>query len=133
MPYLSYSEFKELAPHIEMEESEFNKLLPKASDVLNNITSYFYVKNDIEKDNSWRVKQFKQALVAQIEYFNDTGSTTSEGINSAPQSFSAGRTTVSNASRFKATGANETKSLVSEDVYIYLSGTGLLFAGVSVW
>jgi len=133
MPYLSYSEFKELAPHIEMEESEFNKLLPKASDVLDNLTSYFYVKNDIEQDNTWRVKQFKQALCAQIEYFHEVGSTTSEGINSAPQSFTAGRTSVSNASSYKVTGQNEMKSLVPEDVFVYLEGTGLLYSGVAVW
>lgn len=133
MPYLTFTEFKVLAPHIQLEEPEFNSLLRKASDVLNNVTSYFYVKNDIEKDNEWRVKQFKQALVAQIEYFSELDATTYESINNAPQSFSAGRTTVSNASRFKATGANETKSLVAEDVYVFLEGTGLLFAGVAVW
>lgn len=133
MPYLTFSEFRELAPHIELEELEFNKLLPKASDVLDNLTSYFYVKNDIEKDNSWRVNQFKKALCAQIEYFNEVGSTTFESINNAPQSFSAGRTTVSNASRFNVTGTNETKSLVAEDVFVFLEGTGLLYAGVAIW
>jgi len=133
MPYLTFDELKELAPHIEIEETEFNKLLPKSSDVLDNLTSYFYVKNDIEKDNSWRVKQFKKALCAQIEYFNEVGSTTSEGINNAPRSFTAGRTTVTNDSRYKTSGENETKSLISDDVFIYLEGTGLLFRGVSVW
>src|SRR5690625_3101064 len=115
MPYLTYDEFNELAPHIELEETEFNKLLPKASDVLNNVTSHFYVKNDIENDNEWRVNQFKQALCAQIEYFHEVGSTTSEGINSAPQSFTAGRTSVSNASGYRSNGENESKSLVAED------------------
>lgn len=133
MPYLTFDEFKELAPHMELEEPEFNRLLRKASAVLNNITSYFYVKNDIEHDNSWRANQFKQALVAQIEYFHELGATTFESINNAPQSFSAGRTTVSNASRFKATGTNETKSLVAEDVFVFLEGTGLLYAGVAIW
>src|SRR5690625_1335944 len=133
MPYLSYSEFKELAPHIELVETEFEKLLPKASDVLNNVTSHFYARYDIEKDNSWRVKQFKKALCAQIEYFNEVGSTTFESINNTPQTFSAGRTSVSNASRYNASGKNESRQLVAEDVYIYLEGTGLLYAGVSVW
>lgn len=133
MPYLTFSEFKDLAPHIEIDETEFNSLLRKASAVLNNVTSYFYVKNDIAKDNEWRVKQFKQALVAQIEYFHELGATTFESINNAPQSFTAGRTTVSNASRYKSGGENETKSLVAEDVFIFLEGTGLLYTGVAVW
>ena len=133
MPYLTFDEFKELAPQIDIKESEFNSLLRKASAVLNNITRYFYVKNDITNDNSWRVNQFKQALVAQIEYFHELGATTFESINNAPQSFTAGRTTVSNASRYKSGGENETKSLVAEDVFIFLEGTGLLYTGVAVW
>jgi len=132
MPYLTYDEFKDLS-QVDLEESKFNALIKKSSAILNNITGYFYVKNDIEKDNEWRVKQFKQALCAQIEYFHEVGSTTFEGINQAPQSFQAGRTSVTNTSRFNAGGENESKSLVAEDVYIYLEGSGLLYAGVSVW
>jgi|SRR5690625_323474 len=128
--YLTYEEFKELS-HSDIDESTFNSLIKKASAVLNNITSYFYVKNDIAKDNEWRVNQFKQALCAQIEYFHELGASTFEGINKAPQSFSAGRTTVTNASR--SSGEGENKSLVAEDVYIYLEGTGLLYSAVSVW
>jgi len=132
MPYLTYDEFKDLS-QVDLEEPKFNALIKKSSAILNNITGYFYVKNDIAKDNEWRVKQFKQALCAQIEYFHEVGSTTFEGINQAPQSFQAGRTSVTNTSRFNAGGENESKSLVAEDVYIYLEGSGLLYAGVSVW
>src|SRR5690625_5177914 len=99
MPYLTYDEFKEISQS-DIDKQTFDKLIKKASAVLNNVTSYFYVKNDIEKDNSWRVNQFKQALCAQIEYFHEVGSTTYEGINKTPQSFSAGRTTVTNTSRY---------------------------------
>src|SRR5690625_2399783 len=130
MPYLTYDEFKDLS-QVDLEESKFNALIKKCSAILNNITGYFYVKNDIEKDNEWRVKQFKQALCAQIEYFHEVGATTFEGINNEPQSFSAGRTSVVNASRSSETSTE--KSVVSEDVYIYLEGTGLLFSGVSTW
>lgn len=130
MPYLTYDEFKDLS-QVDLEEPKFNALIKKSSAILNNITGYFYVKNDIEKDNEWRVKQFKQALCAQIEYFHEVGATTFEGINNAPQSFSAGRTSVVNASRSSETSTE--KSVVSEDVYIYLEGTGLLFSGVSTW
>lgn len=130
MPYLTYDEFKDLS-QVDLEEPKFNALIKKSSAILNNITGYFYVKNDIEKDNKWRVKQFKQALCAQIEYFHEVGATTFEGINNAPQSFSAGRTSVVNASRSSETSTE--KSVVSEDVYIYLEGTGLLFSGVSTW
>jgi hypothetical protein len=130
MDYLTYEEFKKLS-NADIDETTFDSLIKKASAVLNTVTSYFYVKNDIEKDNEWRVNQFKQALCAQIEYFNEVGASTFEGINRAPQSFSAGRTSVTNTSRSNT--GNESKSLVAEDVYIYLRGTGLLFSGVAVW
>lgn len=132
MPYLTYEEFQKLTD-TEIDDKTFNSLIKKASAVLNAETSYFYVKNDIEKDNEWRVNQFKQALCAQIEYFDELGATTFEGMNSAPQTFSAGRTSVSNASRYKTSGQNESKPLVAEDVYVFLSGTGLLYRGVAVW
>lgn len=131
MAYLTYAEFQDLSKS-DLEESKFDKLLPKSSAVLDNITSHFYQRCDIEKDNSWRVRQFKLALCAQIEYFHGLGATTFESINNSPQSFSAGRTSVSNTSRFNSGGANESKSLMAEDVLLYLEGTGLLYSGIGV-
>lgn len=61
------------------------------------------------------------------------GADTYERINNTPQSFSAGRTSISNASRYNPSGKNESKSLVAEDIYIYLEGTGLLHRGVPSW
>ena len=132
MPYLTYDEFRDLST-VEIDDQTFKGLIKKASAILNNLTSYFYVKNDIEKDNEWRVHQFKQALCAQIEYFHEVGSTTFEGMNKSPQTFSAGRTSVSNSTRYSDGKATESKSLVAEDVFIYLEGTGLLYAGVATW
>lgn len=132
MPYLTYEEFKKLID-IDLEEEQFNKLLPKASAILDNVTNHFYAKCDIEKDNPWRVHKFKQALSTQIEYFHELGATTFESINNAPQTFQAGRTSVSNASRYKPNGANESKPLIADDAFIYLEGTGLLFRGVAIW
>lgn len=132
MPYLTYEEFNDLVG-FELEKAEFNKLLPKASAVLDHVTNHFYQRVSMENDNMWRVEQFKRALCAQIEYFHELGATTFEGINKAPQSFTAGRITVTNASRYNPSGKNESKSLVAEDVYIYLEGTGLLFSGVAIW
>ncbi|GAK09623.1 hypothetical protein [Geomicrobium sp. JCM 19038] len=132
MPYLTYEEFEELTSK-DIGEDEFKSLLPKASAILDNVTSHFYDHVDIKADNSWRVNKFKAGLASQIEYFHVLGSSTYEEINNAPQQFSAGRTSVSNASRYNSSGENETKSLIAEDVYIYLEGTGLLNAAVSVW
>ncbi|GGP16237.1 hypothetical protein GCM10011346_47410 [Oceanobacillus neutriphilus] len=132
MPYLTFEEFKGLTSK-DIGDEAFNALLPKASAILDNITNHFYVHVDIEKDNKWRVNKFKDALVAQIEYFHVLGATSYEEINNSPQSFTAGRTSVTNPSRYSSTGQNETKPLAAEDVYIYLEGTGLLNRAVMVW
>jgi len=132
MPYLTIAEYKEFTGK-SIEETKFTELLPKASDVLDHITRHFYARVDIDDDiYLWRVKQFKKALASQIMYFDEVGSSTYEGINKQPQSFSAGRTSVTNASRYNTVGANESKSAAAEEVYMHLSGTGLLYRGIGV-
>lgn len=134
MPYINFEEFKDLTGKTEDFESTFRRYLTKASAVLDNITNRFYQLNEIKDDPiGFRVKQFKLALCSQIIYFDEVGADTYESINNTPQSFSAGRTSISNASRYNPSGENEIKSLVSEDIYIYLEGTGLLHRGVSLW
>ncbi|MBC9702357.1 MAG: hypothetical protein H9W83_07440 [Leuconostoc sp.] len=134
MPYIDFEEFKDLTGKEDDFEPIFKKYLTKASAALDNITNRFYQFNEIKDDpNGFRVKQFKLALCSQIIYFDEVGADTYESINNAPQSFSAGRTSISNASRYNPSGENESKSLVSEDIYIYLEGTGLLYRGVPPW
>lgn len=125
MPYLTYEEYKAFG-FTEIDEAEFNRLLPKASDVVDSITRHFYRFNNLSDDVPFRQEQFKKAVAAQIEYFHEVGATTFEGINKGPQTFSAGRTTVTNAS-----GKNETKPLIAEEVFFYLRETGLLYRGIS--
>lgn len=130
MSYITHAEYEEITKNKEMKEEEFSRLLPLASDILDNETNNFYVFQSLEDDHLFRATKFKKALCAQITYFNDLGATTFEKINSSPQTFSAGRTSVSNASRYNSSGANESKPLVAEEVYMHLRGTGLLFSGV---
>ena len=131
MPYLTYEEYQSFG-FTELEEAEFNRLLPKASDVIDNVTSHFYKFHNFEEDAPFRREQFKKAVGAQIEYFHEVGATTFEGINKSPQTFQAGRTSVSNTSRYNPSGTNERKPLVAEEVYMYLEGTGLLYRGIGV-
>lgn len=131
MPYLTYEEYNEFG-FTEIEEEAFDKLIKKAGDVIDSVTRHFYRFNDIVSDVEFRRTQFKKAVGAQVEYFNAVGSTTYEDINNAPQTFQAGRTAVSNTSRFNASGKNEKKSLAAEDALMYLSDVGLLYRGVDV-
>ncbi|WP_333813796.1 hypothetical protein [Muricomes intestini] len=128
--YLTYTELQNIVGENTVSQDDYNKRIKKASAILDNITDNFYIFNDITKDYKFRVDKFKEALAYQIVYFSELGADTYEGINKAPQTFSIGRTSVSNVSRYNAAGANETKSLVAEDVYIALEGTGLLYRGI---
>lgn len=133
MSYLTFEEYQTLTQSADESRQLFETNLAKASAVLDNITNNFYHFNDLSTDVPFRVMRFKQALCAQIGYFNELGANTFEAINKAPQSFTLGRTSISNGSRYNASGENESKSLVAEDVYIYLEGTNLLYRGVGVW
>ncbi|MGH1802032.1 hypothetical protein ABE895_15290 [Enterococcus avium] len=131
MDYLSFDEFKKITGKTDDYEDTFKQFYLKAAAVIDNITNRFYQLHKIDEDPiAFRVDQFKLALCSQIEYFGELGAATFESINKAPQTFSAGRTSVSNGSRYNSSGANESKSLVAEDIYIYLEGTGLLYRGV---
>ncbi|AFM69502.1 hypothetical protein ACJZQ5_002765 [Enterococcus hirae] len=134
--YIEFEEFKELTGKTDDYKTIFASNLAKASAVLDNITNHFYRFNDIKSDPiAFRVHQFKLALCAQIIYFDEVGGDTYESINNTPQSFSAGRTSITNGNRsssLKGSGASGNKLLVAEDVYIYLESTGLLYRGVQL-
>lgn len=129
MNYLTFEEFKSLTGSSDDLLSQFEANIRKASAILDNVTDNFYQFTDIDKDVKYRVDRFKLALCAQVEYFIEMGANTYEGLNKAPQTVSLGRTSISNVSRYNASGANESKSLVAEDIYTYLEGTGLLYRG----
>lgn len=133
MAYLTYDEFKQSTGKTEEDfpEVEFSRWLAKASAVLDAVTGYFYQFHDLATDPvAFRAKQFKLALCSQICYFHEVGADTFEGINKAPQSVGIGSTSISNGSRYGSGGQAESKNLEAEDLYIYLSGTGLLYRGV---
>lgn len=129
MPYLTYDEYNELGFKT-IEFNEFERLLKHASGVLDSATRYFYKHNDLETDIPFRKEQFKKALAAQIEYFHDKGVTSTHGM-SEPATVTIGRTTVSKVNR--NTSQDEKKeNIVSDDVYLHLGGTGLLYSGIGV-
>lgn len=129
MPYLTYIEFQDFG--YEIDEVEFNTLLPRASDVLNNATRSFYEFNDIDKDVDFRRKRFKKAIASQIKYFSDMGATSSHDLND-PGHVQIGRTSVSTGGRNSNSNDDKQDKLVSEDALMYLRDTGLLYRGIGV-
>lgn len=126
MPYLTYEEYNEMG-FVEIEQTEFERLLKRASDVINNVTRYFYRQNDLETDISFRKEQFKKAVAVQIEYFHDMGATSSHEINS-PISVQIGRTQISSG----VANQKKTNTIVSDDALMYLQSIGLLYRGIGV-
>lgn len=129
MPYLTYDEYIDLG-FPEIGETGFNRLLPKASDVVDSVTRSFYRFNDIESDVPFRREQFKKALCAQIQYFHDMGGTSTHEL-SEPGTVTIGRTTVTTGGRYSSQ-EEQKNNLVSDDVYMYLRDTGLLYRGLAV-
>lgn len=127
MAYLTYQEYIDFG-FVEIDEENFNRLLPKASDVIDGITRSFYRFNDMEKDVAWRREQFKKAIAAQIEYFHEMGATNTHGLNE-PTSVTIGRTTINTRNYAQKDTRN---GLICPDVFLYLKDTGLLYSGVRV-
>lgn len=129
MEYLTYDEYIQFG-FAEIEKTEFDRLLPRASDVVDSVTRYFYKFNDIEQDVPFRREQFKKAVAAQIQYFHDMGGTSSHELEVA-ETVTIGRTTVSST---RSNSSNETKksSIISDDALMYLRDAGFLYSGVGV-
>lgn len=128
MSYLSYLEYQKIG-YTSMTEDEFDELVNKACDLVDVQTRNFYQFNDLESDIDFRKSKFKKAVAAQIEYMYQANATSTLEINS-PQSWSVDGMSVTEASRYNNTGANESPSIMSDDAILLLSGTGLLFRGL---
>jgi len=130
MAYLTYAEYIEFGC-ADFPANEFEKLIAKASGYIDSQTRDFYQLNDLEEDIAFRRNKFKKAVALQVEYMYLSGATSSYEANT-PQTWSIGRTSVSEASRNSNAGRNEAPSIISEDAILALSGTGLLYRGLGV-
>lgn len=128
--YLSLKEYKRLVDRdTELTEKDFRKLLRKASALLDIQTRRFYQRNDLESDIPLRRNAFKLAVAYQIEYMHEADATTTFGMQE-PDSWSIGRMSVSKSKGGSSSTTNEAP-LLSGDAMLQLSGTGLLYRGVS--
>lgn len=130
MPYLTYEEYSEM-PFVDVPVEDFTKLVERAGDAVDSITRNFYQYTLLESDFPIRRDKFKKAVACQIEYFHEMGATNSHGLNE-PGSVTIGRTSMSTSTRANATTQEPQNSVISDDVYMYLQGTGLLYRGIGV-
>ncbi len=125
---LGFLEYQELGG--QATEEVYTKLEQDALRLLNTATQMFYVKNNIDEDqDEWRVKMFKMALVAQIDYTNDIGASTEYDMSQkAVKSVSIDGTTVTTEGTFKDSSTRGIYNIALD----YLYQAGLIFGGVDV-
>lgn len=126
---LTFAEYQALGGQV-TDEAVYSKLERNALKLFNVATNMYYIKNNIdEDDNRLRVKMFKMALVAQIDYTDDVGASTEyELAQKSIKSVSIDGTTVSTDSTVK----DSTKGGIYNVALDYLYETGLLYGGVDV-
>lgn len=126
MVYITQEEYKELTG--EDAPVNFKRLEMKARAELDSVTRFYYVRNPLNDD--FVGNQFKLAMIAQIDFYVDSGTTSSEDMNNQPDSVRIGNTTVS----YNRTGAgaeqSRRSSALSQDALNLLKATGLLYRGL---
>lgn len=129
MKHLNFEEYTEMSDVIKNEE-EFEKYVLKAEVVIDNVTQHYYQYHDFDEDRiTWRKENFKQAIAAQVDFFHSYQTTDFNEISSVPQAFSIGRTSITNSDARRSDDGSNHNSIVANDVYLYLEGTGLLYRG----
>lgn len=126
MVYITQEEYKELTG--EDAPVNFKRLEMKARAELDSVTRFYYVRNPLNDD--FVGNQFKLAMIAQIDFYVDSGTTSSEDMNNQPDSVRIGNTTVSY--NRTGTGAEQSRrsSALSQDALNLIKATGLLYRGL---
>lgn len=127
--YITEYEFMEYAG--EHAPSKFKYYLMQASAELDSVTRFHYHHHELGDD--FVSEQFKKALVAQIVFYDNVGTTSSEELNQQPDSVSIGGTTVSYNRNQASAESVRRESALSQDALNLLRGTGLLYRGLDAY
>jgi hypothetical protein len=139
LAYVTYTEYTRFG-YKELEKDEFDFYIAKACDYLDSITNNYYLINDIKEDKSkMRVTKFKKACCLMIEFMMATGwGTLSEDgvVDNGNVSWRVGETSyIVSARNTSSTNAELSASnaqvISLDNVYMILSGTGLLCRGLA--
>ncbi|WP_349651815.1 hypothetical protein [Lactococcus lactis] len=125
MAYLTFPEYQKFG-YQEVTEDDFNRLVVRASDVIDIRTRNFYRFHNLESDIEFRKNKFKKAIALQIERMAILGAVSTAEIDS-PTNWSLDGVSVTNGGS-GASGDNAT-SIISDDALELLSMTGLLYRG----
>ncbi|WP_285005086.1 hypothetical protein [Lactococcus formosensis] len=127
MAYLTFDEYTNFG-YEAVTSDEFDRLVVRASDVVDVYSRQFYKFHELDTDVDFRKNQFKKAIAVQLEYMATIGAISTAEINN-PTSWSLDGISVSNGNN-KLTDDGTSISLISQDALEMLSETGLLYRGV---
>lgn len=127
MAYLTFDKYTNFG-YKAVTSDEFDRLVVRASDVVDVYSRQFYKFHDLNTDVDFRKNQFKKAIAVQLEYMATIGAISTAEINN-PTSWSLDGISVSNGNN-KLTDDGTSISLISQDALEMLSETGLLYRGV---
>jgi hypothetical protein len=114
------------------DESTFNRLAERASDVIDQMTGYLLHGQEFTQLAQFIQDQVKKATAAQIEYMATSGESVIHGSNFG--SVSIGNFSYSEGSKgSNDSRINRNEQRTSPAVIGYLKPTGLLYRGVSVY
>lgn len=125
MAYLTFSEYQSFG-YQEVTEEEFNRLVVRASDILDIRTRNFYRFHDLKTDVEFRATQFKKAIALQIEYMAVLGAVSTVEIDS-PTNWSLDGISVTAGN--SGASADIGNNIASQDALEVLTMTGLLYRG----
>lgn len=130
MPYIDYQYYKDEYRGIPIEEDAFNRLVERATDIVDEMTQY-RLKTSIQMDSlpPFIQGQLKKATAAQVEYMNSQGEGVEHG-EADVSSVSIGKFNYSEGQNPRRLTRQQIRT--SPAVTGYLASTGLLYRGVKV-
>lgn len=126
--FLTEEEIQEKANEYQKTYEEVKVLATRAERLINLVTRNYYLYNDFNTDNKFRKDCVKEAVIGQMDFFNTTGTMTTEERELQPDSISIGRTTVTK--RSSSNNSRKAFGMISDYSMLNLQATGLLFRGV---
>lgn len=125
MPYIDYEYYTEDYKGIQIDEDTFNRLVRRASEIIDMLTNYVIRTLEFERWASFLQEQVKKATAAQVEYLHTHGESNAMGAGELGQ-VSAGNFSYNVGSD----GLDRRQKMVSTAVIEHLSPTCLLYQGV---
>ena len=129
MPYIDADYYINEFEGVEIDETEIDRYIKRASDVIDQVTGYKI--KDFDSLPTFVQDQVKKATAAQVEFFALEGGPEVATSNDDVQSATIGSFSYTKGQAGGSVGGGQTNK-VSSSVIDYLKPTGLLYTGIGV-